>query len=140
MYDNHYWKQQITWEMVASSSKPVVTPVKDAKKVNRKKKAEHFHSYIFKVLRQVHPEIGITKKAIVIMNSFVLDVFDKLASEASRLCKITKKDTLSAREVRTSVRLVVPGELSRHSVEEGLKAVANFTDAGLKKATGKGKR
>jgi len=46
----------------------------------RKNKAyAKFSLYIYKVLKQVHPEIGISKKAMNIMNSFINDTFDQLA-------------------------------------------------------------
>jgi histone H2B len=36
---------------------------------------------IFKVLKQVHSDIGISKKAMNIMNSFVSDIFERIARE-----------------------------------------------------------
>ena len=40
-----------------------------------------------------------------------------------------KKKTLSSREIQTSVRLMLPGELSKHAVSEGTKAVTKFESA-----------
>ncbi|CDR95015.1 histone [Babesia ovata] len=97
------------------------------KKVKKKVRSETYGTYIFKVLKQVHPDTGISKKSMMIMNSFITDTFDKIASEASKLCKYNKKETLSSREVQTAVRLVLPGELSKHAVSEGTKAVTKFT-------------
>merc|ERR1719273_44497 len=61
-----------------------------------------------------------------IMNSFVHDTFDRLAIEAGRLVKINNKHTMDARAIQTAVRLVFPGELSKHAVSEGTKAVTKF--------------
>ena len=94
---------------------------------HKKKRAESYSTYVFKVLKQVHPETGISKKSMMIMNSFVTDTFEKIAAEAGKLCKYNKKDTLSSREVQTAVRLVLPGELAKHAVSEGTKAVTKFT-------------
>lgn len=93
----------------------------------KKKRTETFALYIYKVLKQVHPETGISKKSMVIMNSFILDMFDKLATESIRLVNLQKKRTLSSREIQTAVRLLLPGELSKHAVCEGAKAVSKFT-------------
>ena len=82
--------------------------------------------YIYRVLKQVHPDVGISTKAMSIMNSFVNDLFEKVASEASRL---TKNKTLSSREIQTSVRLLLPGELAKHAVSEGTKAVTKYTSS-----------
>ncbi|MBO8631197.1 hypothetical protein INO08_15940, partial [Staphylococcus aureus] len=76
-----------------------------------------------------HPDIGISSKAMGIMNSFINDIFEKLAQEASRLARYNKKPTITSREIQTSVRLVLPGELAKHAVSEGTKAVTKFTSS-----------
>jgi hypothetical protein len=37
----------------------------------------------FSVLKQVHPDTGISNKAMAILNSFVNDIFERIATEAS---------------------------------------------------------
>nr|XP_028959373.1 probable histone H2B.3 [Malus domestica] len=81
------------------------------------------------VLKQVHPDIGISSKAMGIMNSFINDIFEKLAQESSRLARYNKKPTITSREIQTAVRLVLPGELAKHAVSEGTKAVTKFTSS-----------
>ena len=98
-------------------------------KKRKKKRKESFGIYVYNVLKQVHPDVGISSKAMSIMNSFVLDVFERIASEASKLAKQNKKATISSREIQTSVRLMLPGELSKHAVSEGTKAVTKFESA-----------
>ena len=93
----------------------------------KKKRTETFSVYIYRVLKQVHPEIGISKRSMSIMNSFINDVFEKIAGESSRLVRYNKKLTLSSREVQTAVRLLLPGELAKHAVSEGTKAVTKFS-------------
>jgi histone H2B len=94
-----------------------------------KKSVETYKIYIFKVLKQVHPDIGISSKAMSIMNSFINDIFEKLAGEAAKLARYNKKPTITSREIQTSVRLVLPGELAKHAVSEGTKSVTKFTSA-----------
>ena len=105
---------------------------KTPKKVGGKKSAkriESYSSYIYKVLKQVHPNIGISKRGISILNSFVNDIFERIALESSKLARFNKKATLSSREIQTSVRLILPGELAKHAVSEGTKAVTKFTSS-----------
>ncbi|VAI41829.1 unnamed protein product [Triticum turgidum subsp. durum] len=78
---------------------------------------------------QVHPDIGISSKAMSIMNSFINDIFEKLAGESAKLARYNKKPTITSREIQTSVRLVLPGELAKHAVSEGTKAVTKFTSS-----------
>eukprot|EP00798_Chlamydomonas_sp_ICE-L_P012904 gene12904-biopygen8333 len=97
------------------------------KKAKKMAKAETYKIYIYKVLKQVHPDTGISSKAMGILNSFINDIFDKIASEAARLARYNKKPTVTSREIQTAVRLVLPGELAKHAVSEGTKAVTKFT-------------
>jgi len=63
------------------------------------------------------------------MESFVNDIFEKLAQEASKLASYNKKATISSREIQTAVRLLLPGELSKHAISEGTKAVTSKPQA-----------
>ncbi|XP_033096182.1 late histone H2B.L4-like [Anneissia japonica] len=98
-----------------------------SKKHKRKTRKESYNIYIYKVLKQVHPDTGISSRAMGIMNSFVNDIFERIAAEASRLAQYNKKSTISSREVQTAVRLLLPGELAKHAVSEGTKAVTKYT-------------
>lgn len=112
----------------AKAEKKIPKEGGDGKKKKRiKKSSETYKIYIFKVLKQVHPDIGISSKAMGIMNSFINDIFEKLAQESSRLARYNKKPTITSREIQTAVRLVLPGELAKHAVSEGTKAVTKFT-------------
>ncbi|XP_036616440.1 histone H2B type 2-E1 [Trichosurus vulpecula] len=90
---------------------------------------ETYSVYIYKVLKQVHPDIGISSRAMSIMNSLVIDVFERLAGEAARLAQYSGRTTLTSREVQTAVRLLLPGELAKHAVSEGTKAVTKYTSS-----------
>ena len=111
------------------AKKSAKKPKKTEGKKKAKKRTESYSSYIYKVLKQVHPDTGISKKSMSIMNSFINDVFERIAGEAGKLGKYSGKATLSSREVQTAVRLVLPGELAKHAVSEGTKAVTKFTSA-----------
>ncbi|GAB2234778.1 hypothetical protein Droror1_Dr00004043 [Drosera rotundifolia] len=82
--------------------------------------------YIYKVLKQVHPELGVSSKAMTVLDNYIGDMFERLATEAARLGDYAKKRTLTSREVQGAVRLVLPGELGKHAIAEGSKAVSNF--------------
>ncbi|KAM4025511.1 histone H2B 1.1-like [Anomaloglossus baeobatrachus] len=116
-------------------SKKAVTKTqkKDGKK-RRKTRKESYAIYVYKVLKQVHPDTGISSKAMGIMNCFVGDIFERIAGEASRLAHYNKRHTITSREIQTAVRLLLPGELAKHAVSEGTKAVTNFL-----KMSGRGK-
>ncbi|XP_059498004.1 late histone H2B.L4-like isoform X2 [Stegostoma tigrinum] len=103
-------------------------PGKSGKKRSRRRK-ESYSIYIYKVMKQVHPDTGISSRAMSIMNSFVNDIFERIAGEASRLAHYNKRSTISSREIQTAVRLLLPGELAKHAVSEGTKAVTKYTSS-----------
>eukprot|EP01096_Ripella_sp_DP13-Kostka_P012187 TRINITY_DN5031_c0_g1_i1.p1 TRINITY_DN5031_c0_g1~~TRINITY_DN5031_c0_g1_i1.p1 ORF type:complete len:225 (-),score=102.60 TRINITY_DN5031_c0_g1_i1:15-647(-) len=86
-----------------------------------------YATYTYKVLRQVHPDIGISNKAMLVMDHLIDDCFSKIFAEAQQLTELNKKLTLTSREIQTAVRLVLPGELAKHAVSEGTKAVCKFS-------------
>ena len=40
-----------------------------------------------------------------------------------------KRSTITSREIQTAVRLLLPGELAKHAVSEGTKAVTKYTSS-----------
>ncbi|EDO48398.1 predicted protein [Nematostella vectensis] len=113
----------------SAGKKAVKKQVGEGKKKRKGRRKESYSIYIYKVLKQVHPDTGISSKAMVIMNSFVNDIFERIAGEASRLAHYNKKSTITSREIQTAVRLLLPGELAKHAVSEGTKAVTKYTSS-----------
>ncbi|XP_008570085.1 PREDICTED: histone H2B type 1-A-like [Galeopterus variegatus] len=106
--------------------KKAVTKTQKEGRKRKKCRKESYSIYIYKVLKQVHPDTGISSKAMGIMNSFISDIFERVAGEASRLAHYNKRSTITSREIQTAVRLLLPGELAKHAVSEGTKAVTKY--------------
>ncbi|KAG9392618.1 Histone H2B [Carpediemonas membranifera] len=109
-------------------TKPAAEKVEKTHEGPARKKArkETYHSYIYRVLRQVHPDFGISTKGMNVMDSLVVDLFERIAEEAGRLARLNKRSTLSSREIHSACRLVLPGELSRHAISEGTKSITKY--------------
>uniref|UniRef100_A0A8C3RWE9 Core Histone H2A/H2B/H3 domain-containing protein n=1 Tax=Chelydra serpentina TaxID=8475 RepID=A0A8C3RWE9_CHESE len=73
----------------------------------RKTGKESYSIYVYKVLKQVHPDTGISSKAMGIMNSFVNDIFERIAGEMSRVAHYNKRVTITSRELQTTVTKAV---------------------------------
>ena len=58
------------------------------------------------------------------MHSLCVDMFERIAGEASKLAR--NRPTLISRDIQTAVRLILPGELAKHAVSEGTKAVHKY--------------
>ncbi|XP_070075636.1 histone H2B-like [Drosophila takahashii] len=111
------------------AQKNITNSITKTDKKKKRKRKESYAIYIYKVLKQVHPDTGISSKAMSIMNSFVNDIFERIAAEASRLAHYNKRSTITSREIQTAVRLLLPGELAKHAVSEGTKAVTKYTSS-----------
>lgn len=116
------------------SSAPAAAAAKQKEKKSKRnsafpKRKEVWNSYVYKVLKQVHPDTGISKRGMKVMNSLVSDLLDRIGREAGRAAKSAKRSTLSSREVQTAVRLMFPLELAKHAVSDGTKAVTKFVSS-----------
>ena len=105
-------------------------PKKTAKKKTaeggkrKRARTESFSMYIYKVLKQVHPDTGVSKKAMSIMNSFVNDIFDYLW-RGRQTGQLLEEQGATSRD-SAAIRLILPGELAS-AVSEGTKAVTKYT-------------
>ncbi len=61
-----------------------------------------------------------------IMNDFCVDMMQRFASEAKQDLQLSENKTLREWHFNTATKLILPGELKKHGVAEGLKAVRNY--------------
>ena len=118
------YKKEI--EMAKKSAGPKAAGNKSAKKAHRKPRRS-WNVYIDRTLKSISKDASISGKALKIVNSFVNDMFERIATEAATLSRDNKKGTLGSREIQAAVGLVLPGELAKHAMAEGTKAVAKLS-------------
>ena len=70
---------------------------------------------------------GVSFTAMIIMNSFANEIFQRIAVKASRLADYNKRITITLKEIQTAIRLLLPGVQAKHSLSEGTKAVTMCT-------------
>ena len=75
------------------------------------------------MLHQVHPDLSISTKAMSISNTMMNDIFSKIAIESRTLTRYSKIDTLTPETIQAATKLNLPGELGKHAISEGRKAV-----------------
>jgi histone H2A len=85
-----------------------------------------FHTYIYKVLKNIHPNCSMTQNAMSSVNSLERDLFEKMMMEAANLSKSTNSHTITSREILNATLLVFPRELAKHAVSMGKNAVVQF--------------
>eukprot|EP00742_Colponemidia_sp_Colp-10_P006760 GILJ01007245.1.p2 GENE.GILJ01007245.1~~GILJ01007245.1.p2 ORF type:complete len:111 (+),score=30.97 GILJ01007245.1:59-391(+) len=96
---------------------------KGAKKTNARKPKRSWSTYIKRSLKQVNKDLSLSGKSVKVVNSYVNDLFERIAAEAAVLVRANKKRTLGSAEIQTAVRLILPAELAKHAMAEGTKAV-----------------
>ena len=85
-------------------------------------------TYLFRVLKSTKPELAISKNAMGQLNQIIADQFENIMTEARKLAIYSKKQTLTSRDIETSVRLLFPGELGKLAVNQGRVAIAKFAE------------
>jgi histone H2A len=115
-------------------------PKKGTRKINRAplpKGHINFTTYIYKVLKQVHPDTGITAKSMAQLNGLLFYAGKAVAEKAEDFAKTNGRATVSAKNVMAATKIIFPGELAKHAVAEGVKAVTKFNGSkGEKKEAG----
>jgi histone H3/H4 len=69
------------------------------------------------VLAQVHPDMNITQSGLIEINRLINDMIKTL---------ITQVDDVSTLSIQSAVKSIIGGELSKHAVSEGTKAVTKY--------------
>lgn len=107
----------------SNSSQP--SEEKKKPKQKPKQKPENFSLFIYKKLKSIHPDIGISEQSMSIMNSFLQDIFQRICFESSNLVRISKKHIMTAKDVQSAVKLILTGDLSRWAMLNASKALKN---------------
>lgn len=113
--------------------KPVRVGRSFATRKQRMVPAPHYDLYIARLLKQVHqPDTRLTSKTMILLNAFVKDMIHRISTRAANLCKKNNRVTISARDIQSAVRLELPGELHKHAVLQGTRAVTQYTSSSKK--------
>ncbi|TPX30844.1 hypothetical protein SmJEL517_g05681 [Synchytrium microbalum] len=90
---------------------------------------DRFSLYIYRVLKQVAPDLGISRQGMSVADDLIHDVFERLAHEAAVLLKKDKVKTLAPKDIKAATELLLSGELRRHAAAEANKAMSKFVNA-----------
>ncbi|XP_023416274.2 LOW QUALITY PROTEIN: H2B.U histone 2 [Cavia porcellus] len=108
--------------MCSGPQKGIKKAITEAQKKDRKKRKrgrrESYSIYVYKVLKQVHPDTGMSSKAMGIMNSFVNDIFERIAIEASRLAHYSKRLTILSERCPRPCACCCPRHRGCHQVHQ----------------------
>ncbi|XP_041047611.1 histone H2B-like [Carcharodon carcharias] len=107
------------------SKQSLAKVTKKSPKKQRKSRQQSYSTHVYRLLTQVHPSTRILSKAVSVTNSFVVNVFEHVASEDSHLIHY-KRHTISASEIPSAIHLLLPGELAKHAVSKCTRAITKI--------------
>ena len=97
---------------------------KRVSKTSLKNSTLSLKTYIRKVLRQVHPDIGISSSGMEALNGMLNDVFERILDEA-KVCKgFGHRGTMQPKDIISAATLLFDAELGKHARAEATKALA----------------
>jgi len=70
---------------IMGAPEPPASAKKQKKSSRGSPKGDIWSLYNFRLLKSIYPDLGISKQAMSVMNSFINDMFDRLVSEASKV-------------------------------------------------------
>ncbi len=80
------------------------------------------------MLKATKPELGISSSGMNQFNQIIADLYERVMTECRNMLLYNKKSTLSSKEVETAVRLLFPGELSKHGVQFGRDSLQKYAE------------
>lgn len=95
-------------------------------KIKKKKHINFFEVYISKVLKQICENCGITFNAKQQLNSFICIFCKYISNISTELTIFGKRKTISEKEIKNALKIILTGELLKNSLSEGDKSVDNF--------------
>jgi len=102
------------------------------KAIAKKKKTRFFETYISKVLKQVSDSNGITSNSKQQLNSALCLISKLIASTVITLTEMAKKKTMSDKEIKNALLIVLPSQMAANAIIEGQNAVASFGKDNIK--------
>ena len=105
----------------------------------RGKKRSNGPSYATYVKRLCHTmgrnskNFSLSSEGMDVVDAFINDMFERLVSEADRVTEFDNTKTLNARAVIAAVKLVLPTELSNHTLASLTAAAGRFAKSQRRK-------
>lgn len=98
-----------------------------------------FTIYITRLLKEVNPKLSLSNDSKNYLQNILISFLDHFMIYISTMMDHNRVKTLSTRDIQSSVRLFFVGELAKHAISVGIKAVTRFT-AYLPKKSQKSKK
>lgn len=113
----------------ASSSVPgVPSSANEASVRRREEKHERisFSSYIYLVLKEIHPDLKISMRAMSVMNNLIGNIFEKIVNRTNHFSKINDLQAISSCEIQRAIRLAFENDITVNASASARQSVAKY--------------
>ncbi len=109
--------------------------VKSPRQANRKgkKSSESFGTYIYKILKQVHPNTGMSGDAKRTLDRMIHIIFNKINVNLKSIMESADVKTLTSKHIQNAVRMTLSGELANQAIKKGTKAITKYHNTAPRK-------
>lgn len=83
-------------------------------------------NYLKPILNRIHPELSLDSNAKGDLNILLHTFMQRILTVAQALMRKSKKCTIMVNDISSACKVVIPGELAKHALEAGNKAVETF--------------
>ena len=97
--------------------------------ITKKRRYDSWETYIRRIHKQVHPDGGISGEGMSTMEALLDDGLRQIVQKANLLASKMDKKTLNTAMIQAAIHLTIPGELKKHAITEGTKAVRKYKDS-----------
>jgi histone H3/H4 len=95
----------------------------------KKKKTRMFETYMLKIVKKLSDTNGITNNAKQQLNSIVSSLAKLIADTAINLTEISKKKTMSEKEVTNAVKIILPVDFSKNIMIISENSIQKYNSA-----------
>lgn len=86
-----------------------------------------YGSYLLKMSKKINPECDVNKLSMWVLNGITEDLLTRMITKSNEMAALEGKSTLKAKHAQAATHALFSGELARHSISAGTKAVSKYT-------------
>ena len=101
-------------------------PGKTIKKKKNNPNKMNWATYLSKIHKQVHPNLGMSHDAMFVVNGIIEDYKERLIKESFKSAEDAGGGTVKAKHARVAATLLLDGSLLKQTMSEGEQAGAKY--------------
>jgi len=92
----------------------------------KKKRGITFKRQIYTLIKAMKTQASIKQSAMEVLDNITIEIFKRIARQASDLCEHGKSKVLNAKTLEAAVKMTIPGEMAQYAIEQAQEAVLKY--------------